>query len=703
LDISSNRFIGNVSSNLIASPTSLEYIDLSYNLFEGLFSFSLLANHSKLEVIILASGNNKLEIETENLADWDPSFQLKVLILRHCYLNKLTGNIPKFLFHQRKLERIDLSHNNLKGSFPIWLLQNNTGLRELNLRNNSFVGKFHLPLDRYESIVSMDVSGNQLDGQLQENSGKIIPYLVYLNLSRNRFEGYLPSSIGNMSNLEFLDLSFNNFSVESLANCTSLTILKVCNNRFNGEFFSKQLKLENLLSLKLNNNQFTGTLPVVPLILFYLDISNNNMSGTIPRWIVNNTYLLTLDMSNNSFEGQIPCGQNSLYLLDLSHNLLSGSMPSCLNLPARHLRLQGNKLTGAIPKVVLNSRSASLLTLDLRDNNFSGSIPDEIGALSSLRILLLRGNHFRGRIPSQLCWLNKIDIMDLSKNSLSGKIPDCFHNISFGKTVVSDHAYNRYSSFAISSNMKIASTFQRLIEWNNEEDNKWTEYDDQVEIEFVTKYRSNLYSGDILDYMFGLDLSCNKLTSSIPQELGELSSLRALNLSYNHLTSSISPTFSHLTLLESLDLSHNNLSGETPSVLIDLSFLAVFTVAYNNLSGKVLDMKAQFATFDKSSYEGNPFLCGQPLENSCTKEDKSHPSPPKSSNASEGKWYEVDLQVFFPSFTASYIIFLLGTATLLYIHPYWQQQCFNLIEDFKYRCYYPIFDTLKKLSNRLYP
>jgi hypothetical protein len=228
-----------------------------------------------------------------------------------------------------------------------------------------------------------------------------------------------------------------------------------------------------------------------------------------------------------------------------------------------------------------------------------------------------------------------------------------------------------------------------------------TEHSQQVEVDLITKYRSDSYRGGILDLMSGLDLSCNKLTGRIPQELGELSSILALNLSYNHLTGSISQTFSNLTQLESLDLSHNNLSGKIPSELIDLYFLEVFTVAYNNLSGKLPDMKAQFGTFEKSCYEGNPFLCGQPLDNSCTREDESHPSPTKSSNASEGKWYEVDPQVFFASFIGSYIIFFLGVACLLYIHPYWQQRCFNLIEDLKYRCYYPVFDTLKRLSNGL--
>jgi hypothetical protein len=167
LDISSNRFVGNISSYVIPSPTSLENIDLSYNKFEGLFQFNIFANHSKLKVILLASENNKLEIETEKSTCWDVSFQLKVLVLSNCNLNKLTKNIPKFLLDEHELEIIDLSHNNLNGSFPIWLIENNTRQRELNLRDNSFMGKFRFSPNRYESFLSMDVSDNYLGGQLQ--------------------------------------------------------------------------------------------------------------------------------------------------------------------------------------------------------------------------------------------------------------------------------------------------------------------------------------------------------------------------------------------------------------------------------------------------------------------------------------------------------------------------------------------------------
>jgi Leucine-rich repeat (LRR) protein len=201
-----------------------------------------------------------------------------------------------------------------------------------------------------------------------------------------------------------------------------------------------------------------------------------------------------------------------------------------------HLRLQGNKLTGLIPKVFFNS--SSLSTLNLSDNNFSGSIPDEIGALSNLRILLLGGNNFSGIIPYHMCWLNKLGIMDLSKNSPSGIIPHCFHNMSFGRLVVDDPVYNEYPSMSWSE--RVRSTFEKLLEWNSEGDNMEAVYNEQTKVEFVTKYRFNFYSGDILNYMYGLDLSCYKLICRIPPELGDLSSIRTLNLSYNQVTGSIS-------------------------------------------------------------------------------------------------------------------------------------------------------------------
>ena len=260
--------------------------------------------------------------------------------------------------------------------------------------------------------------------------------------------------------------------------------------------------------------------------------------------MVNNSDIEIVDFSNNFFEGEIPCGLVTFDTLDLSHNLLSGLLPSCLNLEnVRHLLLRGNNLIGSLPKVVLNS--SLLEMLDTRDNSFSGNIPKEIDILSNLKVLLLSG-----MIPKQLCWLNNIGIMDLSRNFFSGTIPYCFYNLTFGKLAASEFVY-RYYGFVRTSGYSFPYKFLLNKDYEIEETDFYF-FNMPVEIELLTKNRSNLYQGFIVGIMSTLDLSFDNLIGEIPPELGQLSSIFALNLSHNQLNGSIPKTFSNLTQLESL-------------------------------------------------------------------------------------------------------------------------------------------------------
>ncbi|KAJ8755221.1 hypothetical protein K2173_019019 [Erythroxylum novogranatense] len=706
LDLSDNMLVGRVSSSLMAALSSLEYINLGYNQLEGLFSFSSIGNHSKLEVVQFVNNNDKFEIVTED-SGWTPRFQLKVLVLSNCNLNKITNAIPSFLLTQKQLRVLSLSHNKLKGRFPGWLVANNTKLEFLSLRNNSFSGQFYLPINSSMNSTWIDVSDNQLEGQIQENVGKLFPNLLCLNVSRNALEGKIPTSIGDIRKLEALDLSSNNFFGEVpkglFAGCTDLQFLKLSQNGFEGEFFSSQYNLSGLRVLRLNDNRFTGSLSNVKFnsnSLTLFDISNNLLSGKIPSWISNMTNLSILNMRNNSFEGDTQCAPFSFRYVDLSHNSLSGTLPSCSNIQdIEQIHLQDNNFTGGVPTGFLNS--STLLVLNLRENKLAGSIPNLIGMLSSLRVLLLRGNAFSGVIPKQLCQLKSVSMMDLSVNQFSGPIPLCFDNITFGKMephLMSISEKSTHLDYSI-GNYKGRNLLKRDFFIEETTDGSIL----QVEIEFVTKNRPSSYKGDILNYMSGLDLSCNNLDGEIPRALGNLSWIRALNLSHNQLTGSIPTTFGKLTEIESLDLSYNRLSGEIPSELTLLYSLAVFSVSYNNLSGKLPERKAQFGTFDNSSYEGNIFLCGLPLERVCNPGDESPPTP--TSSMPREKWYENEVTVFLGSFIASFIIFFLGVITVLYVNPYWRRRVFWHGEELIFSCYFCvkdfIFFRLRDLVSRL--
>ena len=144
--------------------------------------------------------------------------------------------------------------------------------------------------------------------------------------------------------------------------------------------------------------------------------------------------------SNDNWKTDEPLGQwfgvrinNSdgrVTRLDLSYNQLSGTIPAELgNLSSlTELELGGNQLSGTIPVELGNL--TRLTTLDLNYNQLSGTIPAELGNLTRLTTLRLDDNQLSGTIPVELGNLTSLTTLRLDDNQLSGTIPAELGNLT---------------------------------------------------------------------------------------------------------------------------------------------------------------------------------------------------------------------------------------------------------------------------------
>ncbi|CAL5367871.1 unnamed protein product [Camellia sinensis] len=300
--------------------------------------------------------------------NWSSLPNLQRLVFRY---SNLTGVIPDEIGTLSSLTYLDVSYNNLIGSFLPITLGNLTQLTHLDISGNYINGSIPTELETLKNLVlnnltSLHLYSNQLSGFIPLHIGSLMN-LVEMNMGLNNLQRSIPPEIGNLAHLILLDLSHNLLTGQipsSLGQLMNLNSLYLSANQIDGTIPPELGDLPRLGDLDLSSNQLSDHIPnfQITSAIQYLELSQNQLSGTLPKKLEQLGYLKHLGLSNSYLSGTIPTGLASLprlVYLNLSHNDLSGEIPSGLRFSVwwRSVDLSHNALEGQIPRRSQDART----------------------------------------------------------------------------------------------------------------------------------------------------------------------------------------------------------------------------------------------------------------------------------------------------------------------------------------------------------
>ena len=330
-----------------------------------------------------------------------------------------------------RVARVDLFDNGLSGTLPT-SIGDLDAATYINIKQNSITGEIPQTIGNLASIQKLylsgtsdheaptnpnhnqhqgksDESGNSFSGTIPRSIGQLTK-LTHLELSGSDIQDVVPAEIGNLQNLEFFAMSWN----EGLTGPLPDEIGQLPNliwMYFRASGLTGSLPdlsgLDNIRTMHFGNgNSLTGELPDMSMLttLRNLNLDGNDLTGEWPQYWNNGDFdFISLRGTWNDFSGDLHGFENltGMGAFDVTGNY---------------------KITGTLKNA---DQLCGIINFGVGWNNMTGQIPD-LSCWTRARTLYFNDNDFTGQLPAGLANVDKPDggsNLNFANNRLTGPIP----------------------------------------------------------------------------------------------------------------------------------------------------------------------------------------------------------------------------------------------------------------------------------------
>ena len=318
----------------------------------------------------------------------------------------------------------------------------------------------------------------------------------------------------------------------------------------------------NVIGIELDDELFPlggGTIPTQLghlTALQTLSLARQGLRGKIPSEMAQLESLVTLNLPSNRLSGidlsTVP--MDTLELLRVSDNLIKGRLDFELLRKASNLRTlelnQNKDLEGNVLSIISNF--TLLESVDFSATSLEGTIPEDIGSLTNLKIFILQSkdpSHLPTSIARCTSLEQFISVQPDRDAGLVGGLPSEIGGLT------------NLQVLDIRQNFKLGSTIPTEL--------------------------------GLLTSLVRVDLKRSNLQGTLPTELGELSNLEVLTVEMNPITGTVPTEYGRLTNLEFLQIVGTAVTGDMPQEIceIDINRLVASCKGYTGNVGP----QAQFS------------------------------------------------------------------------------------------------------------